>query len=87
MPLFSAVSEYSPEEDDVDDVSEGVDADEWPGELVREDVDETGGEGDGTGDSALVVNVANSAVGMGGEVMGALDTELAVSPETVVAGK
>ena len=44
--MGSAASGYSPEEEDVDDVRDGVEDEEWSGEPSSEDVEETGGEGE-----------------------------------------
>ena len=46
VPIGSEASGYSPEEEDVDDVRDGVEDDEWSGEPSSEDVEETGGEGE-----------------------------------------
>ena len=69
--MGSAASGYSPEEEDVDDVRDGVEDEEWPGEPDKEDVEDTGGEGEMLGGSVLAapaeVEGAGSAVWSGGE--------------------
>ena len=83
-PSGSALSVYSPEEDEVDDDSEGVDT---SGDPESEDVDEMGGEGDGIGEVALESDVDCYDVRTVEGSAGTVDVESEAIPGVVEEGK
>ena len=71
----------------MDDVNDGVDAQEWPGDPSIGDVDETGGEGEGAGDNVLLLTAVVSPTAACGEGAGKPGGSAAVTPREEAGGK
>ena len=86
-PPYSPTSEYPPEEEDVEEVREGVDEHDGAGESDEEEVEDTVGEGEGTGEGATMLKEDDSVVVVGVAAADIVRVEPPDNPSVDAVGK